>query len=239
MSQKIALVTGANRGIGLELSKQLAQAGFRVITAARTAEKAQAAAKAVGHDAVPATLEATNPAHIHGIVQQITESFGHLDVLVNNAGAIFEPSFMLTNADTLDADTLRKTFDVNFFAPIALTQALLPLLESSEGARIINMSSVLGSLTTLAASPGMGCFALGYNASKAALNMFTITLEAAVKDKNIKVFSAHPGWVKTEMGGDAAPLTLAEGAQTALELATGEDASPGGSFRHLGQTLPW
>jgi len=239
----IALVTGANRGIGLELSKQLAQAGVQVIVAARTAEKAEAAAREVSTGdvrALPVVLEATDPEHIDALAAKIDAEFGRLDVLVNNAGATFEPGFQIANAATVSQETLRKTFDVNFFAPIALTQKLLPLLHKSEAGRILNMSSILGSMTSLQNIEGMaGAASLAYNSSKAALNMFTVTLNTALRDSSVSVHAVHPGWVKTELGGEHAPMSLEDGARTAFDLAVGNDDSPSGSFRHLGNELPW
>lgn len=241
--KKIVLVTGANRGIGLELSRQLVKADYQVLVAARSEEKAVAAAKEVGTDdnpALPVVLEATSSEDIAALTRKIEGEFGRLDALVNNAGAVFAETFMTKNADTVSQDVLRKTFDVNFFAPIELTQALLPLLKKSEGGRIVNMSSVLGSMTVLQNSEEMaGVQELAYNSSKAALNMFTVALSAALGDGQTKVFSAHPGWVQTDLGGEMAPMGIEQGAKTAFDLVTGADDPPSGSFRHLGDSLPW
>jgi len=136
---------------------------------------------------------------------------------------------------------IHRTFETNFFAPVELTRVLLPLLKKSTAGRIVNMSSILGSQTLHAdpKSPIYDFKSLSYDASKAALNSFTIHLAHELKDTNIKVNSAHPGWVKTDMGTDAAPMEIPEGAKTGVELALLGDNGPTGGFIHLGQTLPW
>jgi NAD(P)-dependent dehydrogenase (short-subunit alcohol dehydrogenase family) len=142
---------------------------------------------------------------------------------------------------TTTEDTLRRTFGTNFFAPVALTQALLPLLKKSDAGRIVNMSSILGS-QTLQADPKSIIYdfkSLSYDASKAALNSFTIHLSHELKDTKIKVNSAHPGWVKTDMGTDAAPMEIPEGAKTGVELALLGDDGPTGGYFHLGKKIPW
>jgi NAD(P)-dependent dehydrogenase (short-subunit alcohol dehydrogenase family) len=145
------------------------------------------------------------------------------------------------NSSTVTQEVLRETFDTNFFGTIELTQILLPLIKKAPDGRIVNLSSILGSLTLHADpnSPIYGAKVLAYNASKSALNAFTIHLAHELRDTGIKVNSAHPGWVKTDMGTDAAPMEIPEGAKTSVALATlGADGPTGGYF-HLGQTLPW
>jgi NAD(P)-dependent dehydrogenase (short-subunit alcohol dehydrogenase family) len=138
-------------------------------------------------------------------------------------------------------DLLRQTFETNFFAVVALTQTLLPLIRKSPAGRIVNLSSVLGSLT-LHAEPSSGIYAskaFAYDASKTALNAFTVHLAQELRNTKIKVNSAHPGWVKTDMGGADAPLDVVTGAQTSIQLATLPDDGPTGGYFHMGQTLPW
>jgi NAD(P)-dependent dehydrogenase (short-subunit alcohol dehydrogenase family) len=194
--KKIALVTGGNKGLGLEIVKQLAEKGYTVLLAARE-DKAQEPAKqlaAEGLDVVPVRLDVTS-------LQDIT----------------------------------------NVIGPFELTRHLLPLLKKSPAGRIVNQSSILGSLATMAGGAGAasGFLFAGYSSSKAALNMITVVLSEQLKDTNIKVNTAHPGWVKTDMGGPGAQLEIPEGAKTAVELATLPDDGPTGSFQHLGKTLPW
>jgi NAD(P)-dependent dehydrogenase (short-subunit alcohol dehydrogenase family) len=214
-----------------------------VVLAARDEAKGAAAAeklKSEGLDARFLKLDVTNKKDYAGAVEYLEKNFGKLDILINNAG-ISADGLAGTNVSATTEQSLRSTFETNFFAPIALTQALLPLLKKSEAARIVNMSSILGSQTLHAdpKSPIYDFKALSYDASKAALNSFTIHLAHELKDTKIKVNSAHPGWVKTDMGTDAAPMELPEGGKTGVALAVLDEAGPSGGFFHLGQTLPW
>jgi NAD(P)-dependent dehydrogenase (short-subunit alcohol dehydrogenase family) len=242
-TQKIALVTGANRGIGLETARQLGQQGVTVIVAARDDVKAQQAAGALqaeGITAVALKLDVTSSADIQAAARFVEERFGRLDILVNNAGIFAEKQFGGNNSTSVTQAELRRTFDTNFFGVIELTQALLPMLGRSPAGRIVNLSSVLGSLTLHAkpGSPIAGIKNLAYNASKTALNAFTIHLADALKDTRIRVNSAHPGWVKTALGGEGAPMEIVDGAKTSVALALAEDA-PNGSYSHMGAPLPW
>jgi NAD(P)-dependent dehydrogenase (short-subunit alcohol dehydrogenase family) len=170
----------------------------------------------------------------------LEQKFGRLDILINNAGISAE-GLGGGKVSTTTRDVIRTTFDTNFFAPVALTQALLPLLKKSDAGRIVNMSSILGS-QTLHSDPKSSIYdfkSLSYDASKAALNSFTIHLAHELKDTKIKVNSAHPGWVKTDMGTDAAPMEIPEGAKTGVDLALLGDEGPTGGFFHLGKSLPW
>jgi NAD(P)-dependent dehydrogenase (short-subunit alcohol dehydrogenase family) len=241
---KIALVTGANRGIGLETARQLGKHGIKVLVAARDDEKAAKAAntlKSEGIDAVPLKLEVTSSADIQAVSKFIADNYGHLDILVNNAGMIGDDAFFGNNSETVTQDQLRRTFDTNFFAVIELTQTLLPLLKKSAAGRIVNLTSILGSLTLHSDPTSMiaGSKALAYNASKTALNAFTVHLAAALKDTKIKVNSAHPGWVKTDMGGPDAMIEIPEGAKTSVELALIGDDGPSGKYIHMGKNIPW
>ena len=146
-----------------------------------------------------------------------------------------------TTVATVSQDVLRKTFDTNFFSVVALTQDLLPLIEKSEAGRIVNVSSVMGSLTIHSdpTAEVYGVKPFAYNSSKSALNMFTVHLAHALAETPIKVNSAHPGWVKTDLGTEYAPLEVAEGAKTSVQLATLDADGPNGGYFHLGQPLPW
>jgi NAD(P)-dependent dehydrogenase (short-subunit alcohol dehydrogenase family) len=174
------------------------------------------------------------------VAKLIEKDYGRLDILVNNAG-IFLDGRKGNETSTTSKDILQKTFNTNFFAVVGLTQALLPLLKKSLGGRIVNLSSILGS-NTLHATPGSFIYdakTFAYDASKAALNSFTIHLAHELKDTKIKVNSAHPGWVKTDMGGEGAQLDIVTGAKTSVEMATLQDSGPNGEFLHLGKPLPW
>lgn len=243
-SGKIALITGANKGIGLETARQLGREGVTVLVAARDQKKAEGAAstlKAEGLDAVPLKLDVTSQADIQSAVAFIEGKYGHLDILVNNAGINAENGFSSNNSATVAQAALRQTFDTNFFAVVELTQALLPLITKSPAGRIVNLSSILGSLTLHSdpKSPIASSKSLGYNASKTALNAFTIHLADALKDTKIKVNSVHPGWVKTDMGGQGAPMEITDGAKSSVEMALLGDDGPSGKYVHLGKPLPW
>ena len=242
-TKKIALVTGANKGIGLETARQLGRLNMTVILGARDLARGQAAAQQLrdeGVDAHAVQLDVVNAADIQATADYLTRDFGVLDILVNNAGISTEVLGTDTTLTVSDQD-LRTTFDTNFFAVINLTNALLPLLRKSEAGRIVNVSSILGSLT-LHATPGSPIYErkmLAYDTSKSALNAYTIHLAVSLRDTPIKVNSAHPGWVKTDLGTDAATLTVEDGARTEVMLATLAPDGPTGGFFHLGDTLPW
>jgi NAD(P)-dependent dehydrogenase (short-subunit alcohol dehydrogenase family) len=242
--KKVALVTGANRGIGLETARQLGQKGLTVIVAARTlksAEETAAKLKAEGVDAFPLKLDVTNPKDRETAAKSVEEKFGKLDVLINNAGVGPQDGIFVLKAVHTTEEELQSIFGTNVFSVIGVTRAFLPLLKKSEAGRIVNLSSILGSLTLHADpnSPIAGVKSFAYDASKAALNAFTIHLAAELKDTKIKVNSAHPGWVKTEMGTDQAPMEIPEGAKTSVDLALIGADGPNGRFIHLGQELPW
>lgn len=242
-AKKIALITGANKGLGLEMARQLGRAGVTVVLAARDLEKGEAAAaklRGEGFDAQAVKLDVTDKKDHAAAAAFLNERFGRLDILINNAGISAE-GFGTGKASTTTEDVIRRTFETNFFAQVALTQALLPLLQKSDAGRIVNMSSILGSQTLHAdpASPIYNAKSLSYDASKAALNSFTIHLAHELKNTKIKVNSAHPGWVKTDMGTDAAPMEIPEGGKTGVALALLGEDGPTGGFFHLGQRLPW
>lgn len=242
-AKKVALITGANKGLGFEMARQLGQAGVTVIVAARDAARGEAAAaklRGEGIDAQFLRLDVTHPEDHRAAAAFLEEKFGHLDILINNAGIAVENLFG-SKASATTPDALRRTFETNFFAPVALTQTLLPLLRKSPAGRIVNMSSILGSQTLHAdpSSPIYDAKSLAYDSSKAALNSFTIHLAHELKDTNLKINSAHPGWVKTDMGTDAAPMEIPEGAKTGVALALLGDDGPSGGYFHLGKPLPW
>jgi NAD(P)-dependent dehydrogenase (short-subunit alcohol dehydrogenase family) len=247
---KVAFITGANRGLGLETARILGKEGIHVIIGARELEKGKAAAAKLhseGAKSVEAVrFDVNKPADHKEIYAYIDKKFGKLDILVNNAGVFDEGATggsgkPENSTGVVDPEHLRKTFDTNFFEVVALTQTLLPLIKKAPAGRIVNLSSVLGSLTLHAdpKSPIYNKKGFAYDASKTALNAFTVHLAHLLKDTKIKVNSAHPGWVKTEMGGPEAPLELSEGGKTSAQLATLGADGPTGGFFHLGQALPW
>jgi NAD(P)-dependent dehydrogenase (short-subunit alcohol dehydrogenase family) len=242
-TKKIALVTGANKGIGLETARQLGKLGITVLVGARDAAKGEAAVATLNQEGIDARfvkLDVDDAKDYAAVAQWIEKEYGVLDILVNNAG-IFLDNRTSNETSRTTPEILRKTFNTNFFALVELTQTLLPLLRKSKAGRIVNLSSILGSLTLHATkgSPVYDAKTFAYDASKSALNAFTIHLAHELADTKIKVNSAHPGWVKTEMGGEGAMLEIEEGAKTSVDLATLGEDGPNGVYIHLGKALPW
>ena len=228
---KVAFITGGNRGLGLETARLLGKQGITVILGSRELKKGEeAAAKLRGEGAksVEAVrFDVNNAADHKEIYDYIAKKYGKLDILVNNAGVMDEgvksdPSKPFNSVISVSQANLRKTFETNFFQLIDLTTTLLPLIRKSPAGRIVNLSSVLGSLALHAdpKSPIYDKKNFAYDASKTALNAYTVHLAQALRDTPIKVNSAHPGWVKTEMGGENAPMELSEGGKTSAQLAT-------------------
>jgi NAD(P)-dependent dehydrogenase (short-subunit alcohol dehydrogenase family) len=242
--KKVAFITGGNRGIGLETARQLGKQNVKVVIGSRDAEKGKAAAeklRAEGADVEAIRFDITRPADYQEAYSYFDKNFGKLDILINNAGVSKEAFGTPNNASSVAKQVLRETFDTNFFGTIELTQVLLPLIKKAPEGRIVNLSSILGSLALHAdpKSPIYGFKALAYDASKTALNAFTVHLAAELKDTKVKVNSAHPGWVKTEMGTDAAPMEIPDGAKTSVQLALLPANGPTGGYFHMGEALPW
>jgi NAD(P)-dependent dehydrogenase (short-subunit alcohol dehydrogenase family) len=242
-AKKVALITGANKGIGLETARQLGKLDVTILVGARDLAKGEAAVAELKKDGVDARaikIDVDNPADYAAVAKTIEKDFGQLDILINNAGIMID-NRKGNETSTTSPEMLRKTFDTNFFAVVGLTQALLPLLRKSEAGRIVNLSSILGSLT-LHATPGSFIYdakTFAYDTSKVALNSFTVHLAHELKGTKIKVNSAHPGWVKTDMGGEGAQLEIEDGAKTSVELATLPEDGPTGGYFHMGKALPW
>jgi NAD(P)-dependent dehydrogenase (short-subunit alcohol dehydrogenase family) len=247
LSGKIALVTGGARGLGLETSRQLAALGAHVIIAARDETKARDAAatlRGYGFAASALKLDVTSVEDRQAAYAAIEKAHGRLDVLINNAAVLLDSPDGGTPAIRQPSEALpgvlRETFEANFFAPVFLTQMLLPLLKRAEAGRIVNVSSIRGSLTHLSdpTSPVYPIRALGYDTSKAALNAFTILIAEELRGTPIKINAIHPGWVRTEMGGQRANMGLEEGARTAVRYATLSEDGPTGGFFFLNDRLP-
>jgi NAD(P)-dependent dehydrogenase (short-subunit alcohol dehydrogenase family) len=248
-SNRIALITGGNRGLGLQTARDLGKhKDIHIILGVRelkSADDALKSLKAEGVEAEAVQLDVAKPETYDAVYKLIEKNYGRLDILVNNAGVWKESKSPSggrpANASTVSSAILRETFDTNFFGTVALTQRLLPLIRKSAAGRIVNVSSILGSLTLHAdpKSPIYESKVFGYDTSKAALNSFTIHLAYELRDTNIKVNSAHPGWVKTDMGGENATLEVSEGGKTSARLATLPADGPTGGYFHLDQRLPW
>jgi NAD(P)-dependent dehydrogenase (short-subunit alcohol dehydrogenase family) len=241
--KKIALITGANKGIGFETARQLGQQGVKILLGARDREKGERAAEELRREKIDASaivLDANNPASIQNAAKEVEQEYGRLDILINNAGIMLDDETKKASEQSLE--TWRRTFDTNVFGLIATTQAFLPLLRKSPAGRIVNLSSILGSIT-LHSTPGSPIYEsknyASYNVSKSAVNAYTVQLAYELKDSPIKVNAAHPGWVKTDMGGQGASMELEDGAKTSVTLATLGADGPNGAYIHMGETLPW
>lgn len=234
-TKRLAVVTGANRGIGFETCRQLAKAGFQVILTSRDRTKGEAAAQQLqqtGLDVLSYSLDVTNQASIEQLAQFIKENFNRLDVLVNNAGVYLDNSNGSSSILNAKLDTLQQTLETNLYGPLMLCQALIPLMKVNNFGRIINVSSGMGQLTDMTGdSPA-------YRISKTSLNALTRILADELKSTGIVVNSICPGWVKTDMGGANAPRTPEQGADTIVWLATQPESETGGFFRDR-QPIPW
>ena len=242
-TQKIALITGANKGIGLETARQLGKQNIKVLVGTRDAKKGEAAARQLqdeGLDARSLTIDVADRKSVEQAAAEVEREFGRLDILINNAGVMIDDPKKKVSEQSLDI--WRRTFETNLFGLIATAQAFLPLLRKSEAGRIVNLSSILGSIT-YHSTPGAPTYdfkvAPAYDVSKAAVNAYTVHLAYELKDSKIKVNAAHPGWVKTEMGGEGATMEIVDGAKTSVALATVGEDGPNGAYIHMGQPLPW
>lgn len=229
-ADRIALVTGANKGIGFETARQLAQAGATVVIGARDEERGQAAVDRLRQEGLGAgllVLDVLDAASIRAVADEIEAQYGRLDTLVNNVG-------VFAQGDTVPSSTslaiVRMSMETNFFGTLAVTQAMLPLLRRSDAGRIVNLSSSCGSIAGNGepSSPFYAAQYIGYNASKAALNMLTVQLAQELRETNIVVTSVCPGFVNTDLNGHTGQLTASEAAQTPVHYATiGADAASG------------
>src|SRR5215813_7385802 len=236
-SKKVAFITGANKGLGFEIARQLGRQGVTVVLGAREkarGDEAAAKLKAEGIDAHAVKLEVTNESEVAALPAFFESKFGRLDILINNAGALLD-------FGGVTRDTFRQTYEANVVAPYFITQALAPLLKAGPAGRIVNHSSVMGSMAAMGDSNRIPAEFVtpAYCSSKAALNMLTVTTARTLEGTNVKVNSAHPGWVKTDMGSDQAPMEVVDGAKTAVALALLPDDGPTGGFFHMGENLPW
>ncbi|MEK7875857.1 MAG: SDR family oxidoreductase [Pseudomonadota bacterium] len=234
MTGKVAIVTGGNRGIGFEICRQLAQQGIRVVLTSRDAAIGGTAFKKLRDAGLPVTfhqLNVTSARSIAALTAFVTAEFGRGDILINNAGIMIDPH----GSRLLDSklETYRDTFETNVFGPLALTQALLPLMKLQDYGRIVNISSSLGQISD------MGTGTPAYRVSKTALNALTRIVAAETRASNILVNAMSPGWVKTNMGGPNAPRSVAQGADTAVWLATLPDGGPTGGFFYDRKPIPW
>lgn len=244
---KIVLVTGANRGLGLETARQLGKTGAKVIVAARDRAAGDKAAQLLRSDQVdaePVVLDVTSPVSVQSAAREIGHRHERVDILVNNAGILPEATQPSGNGP-LDLKLFKQTFETNLFGPVTVVQEFLPLLRRSEAGRIVNVSTTMGSLGEQLNpdSPYYGLVLPAYQGSKAALNALTIALAKVLKDAPIKVNSVCPGWLQTDLGGPdnraAAPMTAAQGAQIVVEMACLPDDGPSGQFVDRDGHVSW
>jgi NAD(P)-dependent dehydrogenase (short-subunit alcohol dehydrogenase family) len=238
---RIALVTGGNKGIGFEICRQIGRSGATVLLAARNSaagEEAAARLKAEGLAIRFVAIDVADRASIAAAAASIAADCGHLDILVNNAG-INDPEDGSPSAASLDA--VERVLRTNFLGALAVTQAMLALLRKSSAGRIVNVSSGLGSLTQNGDRnyPSVNTKLIGYSASKAALNMFTVQLAYELRDTAIKVNSADPGYTATDLNGHRGHQTIPEGAAEAIRLALLPDDGPTGSYSDRKGIVPW
>jgi len=242
--ETVAFITGANRGIGFETSKQLAKKNTKVILGSRDLDKGKKAIEKLATEGINADLiqyDAFDLKAPQKVYDYISKEYKKLDILINNAGVLLTGNLFVTNSSSVSDKDIKDTFQTNLFSVISLTQKLLPLIKKSDAGRIVNVSTILSSLTLHSAkdSPISPAKEFAYNASKTALNAFTIHLANELKDTKIKVNSGHPGWVKTELGGPNAPIEVKDSFETSLRLATLDENGPTGGLFHKDETIPW
>jgi NAD(P)-dependent dehydrogenase (short-subunit alcohol dehydrogenase family) len=231
--KRVAIVSGANRGIGLEVSRVLAESGLHVVLGSRDAapgEKAARALSARGLDVEPYPLDVTDDASVRALLDHVARALGGADVLVNNAGILLDES-----TDVLEADVqhFRNCMETNVYGPLRLAQALMPGMIARGYGRVVNVSSGAGQLSS------MTDYAPPYSLSKTALNALTRLLAAAARGHDVLVNAVDPGWVRTDMGGSGAPRSVAQGADTIVWCATLPKGGPSGRFFHDRKEIAW
>jgi NAD(P)-dependent dehydrogenase (short-subunit alcohol dehydrogenase family) len=231
--QKIAVVTGGNRGIGLETCRQLSQLGILTILTSRDENKGRAAVNTLknqGSDLIYHQLDVTDIGSIARIRSYVEDNYGQLDILVNNAGIFLDRGVSVFD---LPIEILQETLETNFTGVLKMCQAFVPLMRRQKFGRIVNVSSGMGSLISMAG------LSAAYRLSKASLNALTRIMADELRDDNILINTMAPGWVRTDMGGPSAPRSLAQGADTIIWLATLPDGGPAGGFFEDRKSIPW
>ena len=240
LAQKLAVVTGAARGLGLSVARELATAGCLVLMVGRTAEAIEDAARdlqALGHKALPHVADVTDASAVAALAARLRREFGRADILVNNAGVLLEPRGFAVPEDAsalvVDPEIVAATYACNALAPLRLIQAIVPLMRDNGWGRIVNVSSGMGQLADMG-----GCWP-GYRMSKAALNALTRLTARELEGSPIKVNAVCPGWCRTEMGGQDATRSADEGAQGIVWAALLPDDGPSGGFFRDGKPIDW
>lgn len=240
-TKKNALITGANKGIGFETARHLGNMGYVVLLGARDVHKGEEAAQKLLNEGIEAyriELDVTSQKTIDTAVNHIEQTFGSLDILINNAGISVGGA---APPSLIAVDDIRETYNTNFFGMISVTQAMLPLVQQSPAGRIVNLTSGLGSLTYNSDPEHEHAQfnLLGYNSSKAAVNMFTVTLAKEFRDSSLKINSVDPGFTATDLNGFTGTNTVQQAAATIVKLAVlGSDGPTGGFYGNNGE-IPW
>jgi NAD(P)-dependent dehydrogenase (short-subunit alcohol dehydrogenase family) len=247
----VALVTGANQGIGLQIAKDLVARGLTVLVGSRSLERGEVAARELGPGAFALQLDVTDQASITSAAERVLNEFGRLDVLIQNAaisntkkrpGQSVEEYAKSVRPSNVGLDEMRAVWNTNVFGVLSVYQAMLPLLRKTPGSRIVNVSSGVGSLTTNSNSafPYRAIFGPVYSASKTALNALTVAMAIELEPEGIKVNAVSPGFTKTNLNGYAGTETVEEGAREAVRVALlGPDGPTGMFTRWNGETIPW
>jgi NAD(P)-dependent dehydrogenase (short-subunit alcohol dehydrogenase family) len=249
-NKPVALVTGANQGIGLQIAKDLVAHGFTVLVGSRNFERGETAAREVGPDALALQLDVTDQASITAAAKRIRNELGRLDVLINNAAISntrlrtnesVEEYSKSTRPSNVSLDEMRAVWETNVFGVLAVTQAMLPLLREAPAARIVNVSSGVGSLTQNAnpAFQWRSIFGPVYPASKTALNAITLAMAIELESTGIKVNAACPGFTKTNLNNYAGTQTVEEGAREPVRLALLGPDGPTGTYSNAAGPIPW
>jgi NAD(P)-dependent dehydrogenase (short-subunit alcohol dehydrogenase family) len=246
-TNRLALITGANKGLGLETVRQLSKLDIRCIVTARDEQKLSVVKHQFDNERIDADyhkLDVRKQIDIDNIKNYVTEKYTRLDILINNAGISLEKtaSYQVNTTRYVSIETIKEVYETNIFGAISLTQALLPLIEKSDAGRIVNVSSELGSLTLHADrhSPVYHLKKFAYNSSKTLLNQFTVHLAQYFMNSNTKINSVSPGWVKTDMGSPYAPLEIPDGVKIIVAVATLPNDGPNGQFiTHSLQPILW
>lgn len=248
--KRLALVTGANQGVGLEVVKKLVAAGHTVLLGSRNLAKGEAAAKEVGDGAIAIQIDVTDQSSISAAAAHITSEYGYLDLLVNNAAisntrkgdlSLLEYS-KISKASNIALDEVRSIWETNVFGVLAVYQAMLPLLQQSKDARIVNVSSGVGSLTLNAdpAYPYRGVYSPGYAASKTALNGITLAMMLELENTTIKVNLVSPGFTSTALNGFEGTESIEDGSREVVRVALSGPEDPSGTYtRWENEQIPW
>jgi NAD(P)-dependent dehydrogenase (short-subunit alcohol dehydrogenase family) len=234
MTERIALVTGANRGIGFETCRQLGKLGYHVLLTARDPEKAEQAASTLrkeGLNVAPSTLDVSSESAANDLIQAIEGNYGRLDALINNAAVLLDDDVSLFD---IPSETLHTTMNTNFFGAFYLIRAIMPLMIRQKYGRIVNVSSEMGAISEMTAAT------TAYRLSKLALNGLTLVVANELRRyADIKVNAVCPGWVRTDMGGANASRSVEQGADTIVWLATLPSNGASGGFWQDRQRIPW